>query len=365
MQDDVVRDACRGKSTMSGHAVLVRRLIGVCGSSKGLSDAAAAFCECLGQNLAGHPNLVIGSGGTKRRRALVMPGRSEYSADWHIVSAALQVIPKGKHAERIQTFLSPESDMDDCFEVGIRRQPRGHTSQARRFSFVRHVDALIAIAGRGGTGQELALASELGIPILPVPSFGAASAKHWKAYREELLPQLGLTDAQARRWERPCTSADEARSLAREMLDAFLVTLPRKCFVIMPFQGRYDDLYAHVIEAGVNACGDLSVRIDRLGMPGDVIEQIRRGLRACDYAIAVIDEMKPNVLYELGVAHAWDKPVILLNRRDALNASAVPFDIAGQQRFEYVSTGPDEAERLARAIRELQRAQRRQLALTG
>jgi predicted Rossmann-fold nucleotide-binding protein len=346
-------------------AVLVPRHIGVCGSSKGLSEAAAAFCECLGRSLAEHTNLVIASGGTKKRSMPAMPEHSAYAADWHIVSAALQVIPKAKHAERIQTFLMPEGEMDGYFEAGTRRQPRGRTGQARRFSFVRHLDALIAVAGRGGTGQELALASELGIPILPVPSFGDASAEHWRAYREELVPQLGLTEAQAHRWERSCTSPDEARSLAREMLDAFLVTLPRKCFVIMPFHGRYDDLYVQVIEAGVNACGDRPVRIDRLGMPGDVIEQIRRGLRACDYAIAVLDEMKPNVLYELGVAHAWDKPVILLNRRDALNASAVPFDIAGQQRFEYVSTGPDEAERLARAIRELQQAQRRQLALTG
>ena len=51
--------------------------------------------------------------------------------------------------------------------------------------------------------------------------------------------------------------------------------------------------------------------------------------------------MRPNVLYELGVAHGRDKVAILLNRRGAFEGDvSVPFDLFTQHRLEY--TKPDE-----------------------
>ncbi|WP_284616672.1 hypothetical protein [Aquabacterium humicola] len=339
---------------MPDHSSLLQpRRVGVCGSSMGLSAPAVAFCVSLGRSLAVQPNVVIASGATKRRSVLPMLSGSAHTAEWHIVNAAQAVIPSEEHEARILTFHSPGAERDASFPWGRSCESRGRTGQARRFSFVRALDALIAIAGRRGTSEELSLASELGIPILPVPSFGDASAEHWNAYRKDLLPQLRLTDTRAREWERLCTKAEDARELAGEMVETFMASLPKQCFVIMPFDEDFDSLYKGVIEVAVKACGDVPVRTDLLARAGDVLDQIRSGLRHCDYAVAVVDLMKPNVLYELGIAHAWEKPVILLNRHKSMDTSDVPFDIAGQQRLQYRSTGAHEAKRLAKVIRDL------------
>src|SRR6185436_14320565 len=76
-------------------------------------------------------------------------------------------------------------------------------------------------------------------------------------------------------------------------------------------------------------------RLDRLQAPGAVTRQIEEGIRTSDYCIAVLDGMRPNVLYEMGFAQALRRPLILVLRQGQI-ASEVPFDIATLQRIEYV-----------------------------
>jgi nucleoside 2-deoxyribosyltransferase len=90
-------------------------------------------------------------------------------------------------------------------------------------------------------------------------------------------------------------------------------------------------------------------------MPGDVGRQIRAAIQRADYVVVVLDDLRPNVLYELGLAHGQDKPTILLNRRGSLESDVVPFDLTMQQRLEYDEISRELPERLQQTIRALAR----------
>lgn len=342
---------------MSNHRFFAQRRVGVCGSSKGLPPAAVVFCQAAGSELAKNDNIVIVSGGT-RKRAGTPP--EDLAADWHIVSAAEHEIRRrcGQDAidERIETVVISGVDQldDERFQIGTLRPARGKTREARRFSFVRSLEGLLAVAGRGGTAQEVALAMELEIPLLPVPVFDGTSQQFWRSYEADLLQMLRIDHAAAERWV-SCLPTDQGvvRQLAAEMVSALLAAIPRRCFVIMPFSEEYVSLYDFVIEPALVSVGDSALRLDRTAIPGDTSHQIRDGIRSCDYAIAVLDGLRPNVLYELGLAHAYGKRTILMNRAGTLGDNAAPFDLALQQRLEYRTLEASLVDRLKSAIKSL------------
>jgi predicted Rossmann-fold nucleotide-binding protein len=310
------------------------RKIGVCGSSQGLTSEAAEFCQALGRRLARDPLARIVSGGTKRRPET---GPHNFAADWLIVSAARDVLGEAAELDRIVTVVADKPSSSEYFVIGAKQRARGKTSEARRISFVRGVDALVAVAGRGGTDQELALAIEHHIPVLPVPSFYGKAREFWDAYRPDLIAALRIDENVASRWEAsPPTAPEDLQALANEMVDVLFQSLPRRCFVIMPFHDDFDALFDFVIAPAVRAAGDEPIRLDRLRTPGNVSRQIEDGLKTCEYVIAVLDNLRANVLYELGIAHGREKPAILLNKKGTVEAAGfVPFDISFQQRTEY------------------------------
>lgn len=325
------------------------RRIGVCGSSHGLTPEAVSFCQGVGRRLARDSLVTVVSGGSKRRAS---SPPNDFAADWWVVSTAQSAMRKEEVFERVVTVVREDDAPDIGFRIGMEQRARGRTGESRRISFVRDVDALIALGGGRGTSQELALALENDIPVLPIPLFGGAAQEYWKAYRNELLQSLNIDEEVARRWEaaRP-DSRDAAQALADEMVDALLDSLPRRCFVIMPFHEDFDGLYDFVIQPAVRAAGDEPIRLDRLANPGDIKKQIDDGLKHCEYAIAVLDQLRPNVLYELGIAHGRGKATILMNRRDAIGAAdAVPFDLFTQHRLEYASPAADLPTRLTEVI---------------
>lgn len=325
------------------------RKIGVCGSSTKLTSEAVKFCQALGRCLARHPQAKIISGGTKKRK-WTLPGH--FAAEWWIVTAAQKVMAPDVVSERIVTVIRAGSSGALVFSIGAEQYPRGRTSEARRISFVRGLDGLIAVGGGGGTRQELALAIEHDIPVLPVPTFGGAAHEYWHAYRRELMTALRIDDTLARHWEKPApTDPRELCTLADGMVETFFSSLPRRCFVIMPFHEDFNALYDRVIEPAIRAAGDEPIRLDRLGAPGDVKKQIDDGIRSCEYAIAVLDHLRPNVLYEVGLAHGRDKITILLNRQGSLDGKGLaPFDLSTQQRLEYETLDETLLERVNRLI---------------
>lgn len=266
---------------MSIYKLFAQRRVGVCGSSKSLPPEAIPFCQAAGSALAKDDNIVIVSGGA-RKRADAPP--EDLAADWHIVSAAEHEIRMrcGQDAveERIETVVISGVDQhdDERFQIGTLKRARGKTREARRFSFVRSLEGLLAVAGRGGTAQEVALAMELEIPVLPVPLFGGTSQQFWRSYEADLLQMLRVDHTAAERWASPTPpDQDAVRQLAAEMVSVLTAAIPRRCFVIMPFSDEYVSLYDFVIEPALVSVGDSALRLDRTAIPGDIGRQIRDG----------------------------------------------------------------------------------------
>jgi hypothetical protein len=105
----------------------------------------------------------------------------------------------------------------------------------------------------------------------------------------------------------------------------YKVTTKRpSAFVVMQFSSPYNDVYADVIQ---RICEELHVdvlRIDEKSGPGLIVADISRAITESHLVIADISPVNANVYYELGLAHALNKPTILL----AENGTKLPFDLS-------------------------------------
>ena len=106
---------------------------------------------------------------------------------------------------------------------------------------------------------------------------------------------------------------------------------PPKAFVVMKFEETYDDLYREVIRPVCEKSGFQVQRADDVFRPGIVLQDIINSLLDSDLVIAEVTPPNPNVFYELGYAHALDKPTVLLARR----GGELPFDISGYRVIFY------------------------------
>lgn len=317
------------------------RRIAVCGSSVHLGTEAAGFCETIGEQLGSHPNIIILSRGIKIHRASSSP--SEFAADFHFISGALRRIPESDLMNRIETYVN-KAARSSLFMEGKVLRAEGRSGEARRFYMISKADALISIRGGPGTLQQLALANALDLPVLPIPTFDGTSREFWGSHKDEICRRLRFSASEAEWVE----SSSPSEALAKALTSALIGALERRCFVIMPFAQDEEmiALYDQVIAPAVLGLGDRPIRLDRAGLPGNVGQQIEQGITTCDYAIAVLDREKPNVFYELGLAHAQKKPVIILRGRT--NSTAVPFDISMHQRIEY-DVGDEQTSRRVQA----------------
>jgi hypothetical protein len=128
---------------------------------------------------------------------------------------------------------------------------------------------------------------------------------------------------------------------AVESLDdaAVIEATSRLCFVMMPFNGMFDEVYRNLIAPAVSSQGLTPMRADEMSGPGFVMEQIRSAIQQARLCIADVTGNNANVLYEVGLAHAMKKPLILLAERE----SRVPFDVA-HERVIFYGQPPSESE---------------------
>lgn len=97
-----------------------------------------------------------------------------------------------------------------------------------------------------------------------------------------------------------------------------------RAFVVMQFSAPYNDVYSEVIKT---VCEEEEVdvtRIDEEAGPGLIIQDINRTIRESKIIIADISPINANVFYEVGFAHALNKPTILL----AEKGTKLPFDVS-------------------------------------
>jgi hypothetical protein len=106
-----------------------------------------------------------------------------------------------------------------------------------------------------------------------------------------------------------------------------------RVFVVMPFREPFDTLYHDVIRPVVEDADMIPQRVDEISGPGIILDDIRQQIEESHVVIAEVSTPNPNVFYELGYAHALNKPAILLARREP--DKDLPFDIQGYRAIFY------------------------------
>ena len=96
------------------------------------------------------------------------------------------------------------------------------------------------------------------------------------------------------------------------------------CFVMMPFAVPHGNYYSLVYEPAIKKAGLKPIRADHeIFGTGKIMDQVWSGINTAKVLVAELTTKNPNVFYELGLAHALKKPVVLVSS----NEQDVPFDL--------------------------------------
>jgi len=101
-------------------------------------------------------------------------------------------------------------------------------------------------------------------------------------------------------------------------------------FVLTPFHPSERSTFSTIVEA-FDSYGARIVRGDEQSVRGDILSHIIKLMLSSRLVIADVSSRNPNVMYELGIAHALGKDVVMIsNTKDEL-----PFDINSRRIIFY------------------------------
>lgn len=128
-------------------------------------------------------------------------------------------------------------------------------------------------------------------------------------------------------------------------------------FYILPFQKETEGIMHAIqnqlknenVDFKLEKC--LDIFDPKIG--DDILTNIREGIKNAPILVADISNKNPNVFYELGLAHAYEKPVILICNQDSYNKdykNDYPFDIHSKYVFSYTNNDYDSIHELAKNV---------------
>lgn len=113
-----------------------------------------------------------------------------------------------------------------------------------------------------------------------------------------------------------------------------------RCFVIMPIsdqgdypEGHFTRVYEQIIKPAIEESGYSAYRVDDNKISDSIIGNIFEAIQECPMAVCDLSNRNPNVLYELGLRQAYDKPVVLIQDERTERI----FDISGINTVSYNS----------------------------
>ncbi|CAM3413353.1 hypothetical protein [Flavobacterium chungbukense] len=139
----------------------------------------------------------------------------------------------------------------------------------------------------------------------------------------------------------------------------------KECFIIMPISnndkysdGHFKRVYQHLIVPACEIAGFKPVRADDIINTNYIAIDIIKRIIESDMAICDLSSQNPNVLYELGIRQAFNKPVTLIKDKSTKRI----FDIQGFRDFEYdenlrIDNVESEVENLAELIQNTYKSQ--------
>jgi len=111
-----------------------------------------------------------------------------------------------------------------------------------------------------------------------------------------------------------------------------------KCFVIMPIsdpdgynQGHFQKIYDQIFSPAIESAGYKPHRVDDDKSSHLIHSSIIKELIEAPMVLCDLSSRNPNVLYELGIRHAYNKPVVLVQEKDTERV----FDIGGINTVDY------------------------------
>lgn len=185
-----------------------------------------------------------------------------------------------------------------------------------RSSLLKDIQRGIIVSANGFTQQAKAVAESLGIQLMTM---------------DELIQSCGGLDALP---ELP----PEATAKPEKVF--------KHAFILMPFKEELNDVYYFGIRQPLEREGFVVERADEIQFVGGIVEKIRKSIEEADLIVAEMTDLNPNVYYEVGLAHALNKPVILITR----SIENVPFDLRGMRYIVY-KTAIDLVQKLSKLVR--------------
>ena len=104
-----------------------------------------------------------------------------------------------------------------------------------------------------------------------------------------------------------------------------------RAFVLMPFSSEFESVYGLFIGDALTEAGYEVFRADDICSQQNILQDIIDAIVTSDLIIADLTTSNPNVYYELGLAHALKRPVVLLTQ----DTSELPFDLRSYRVIPY------------------------------
>ena len=117
-------------------------------------------------------------------------------------------------------------------------------------------------------------------------------------------------------------------------------------FVISPFGEPFDTYFEQIFKPALEESGLYAVRGDSIYRPTSIVDEIWQGIRSAKVLVAELTGRNPNVFYELGLAHAVSKPVILV----AESIEDIPFDLRAIRILLYNKNHPSWGNQLKNSL---------------
>ena len=112
----------------------------------------------------------------------------------------------------------------------------------------------------------------------------------------------------------------------------------KRCFVIMPFTSKgiypedhFTKIYDQIFKPAIEEAGYEAYRADENKLSHSIVQHIFENLTKCEMVVCDLSSANPNVLYELGIRHSYDLPVVLLKD----DVTDFIFDVSGIKTIQY------------------------------
>jgi uncharacterized protein YutE (UPF0331/DUF86 family) len=154
---------------------------------------------------------------------------------------------------------------------------------------------------------------------------------------------LDIREGRRLRLERPhvfetVATQTFAKTTLAEDAPSLLTSTSNLCFVVMPYQAEFETVYELLISPVCRKFGLGLLRIhERIAQ--NITEAVRTLVQQARLCVADLSNPNPDILYELGIAQALGKPIVLITRQ----ISEIPPNLASIRYIVYDPDSPEKA----------------------